>query len=861
MSSGRGPRESVAAAPAGRGGPLLRRAIARYLLHHPLQTGLAVLGIALGVSVVVAVSLATGSARRAFELSSEAVFGRTTHQVLPGPAGLSDSVYADLRLRLPVDAAPVVEVQASIRAGSSSRALRVLGVDPFAEAPFRPWTDAGNGFDLSALMTRPGALILPADLASALSLEPGDTFALEVAGVTRAAWLAGLLRPQDALSRRALADVALADIATAQELGDRAGRLDRIDLRIADDRPTLLDSVRSLVPRDAQVAASDARTANTEAMTRAFELNLLAFTLITLAFGALLIYDVMTFSVVQRRRLIGLLRALGVTRSEIRNALLAEALAIGSVATVLGLGIGMLLAGGLVRLVTRTINDLYFTVHVTGVTLDGLALLQAVALGVGATMAATLPAIREATATRPRAVLLRSDFEAGARTGVNRAALGGLVLLGPSLVLALLPGRSITLGFIALFGVVGAAALISPAGTVVLMRLIRPIATKLAGTTGSMAVRGVPATLSRTAPAVAALTVAVSIGAAVGIMVTSFRGSVELWLDTSLVADLYVAAPATGTRGEGILDPRVPDRIRALPGVAGVSTYRHADLAWSAGDIRVVAVDLFPAHRDAFTFIEGDARAVWPAFENGALLVSESFAWRHGRHAGDTITLATGAGPHTFPIAAIYRDYASEFGIVFMDRRTWNTFWDDNAVSSIAVFSTPGIAPDDLLERIRSSTAADGLFIRSNRGLRESTLEVFDRTFAITGVLRTLALTVAFVGVLSALMALQLERSREIGVLRATGLTPGQVRGLVTTQTGLLGLAAGLLAVPLAITLAWLLIAVINRRSFGWTVDMVPDVPGILLAVVLAVVAALLAGIYPAWRMSRTPPAAALRTE
>jgi len=272
-------------------------------------------------------------------------------------------------------------------------------------------------------------------------------------------------------------------------------------------------------------------------------------------------------------------------------------------------------------------------------------------------------------------------------------------------------------------------------------------------------------------------------------------------------------------------------------------------------------VDLFPAHRDAFTFIEGDARTIWPAFENGAVLVSESFAWRNGRRAGDTITLATGAGPQTFPMAAIYRDYASEFGIVFMDRRTWDTFWDDDAVSSIAVFSTPGISSDELMERIRSSTAAGGLFMRSNRGLRESTLEVFDRTFAITGVLRTLALTVAFVGVLSALMALQLERSREIGVLRATGLTPGQVRGLVTTQTGLLGLAAGVLAVPLAITLAWLLIAVINRRSFGWTIDMVPDVSGTLLAALLAVVAALLAGIYPAWRMSRTPPAAALRTE
>jgi putative ABC transport system permease protein len=506
-----------------RPGPLLRRSSARYLFRHPWQAVLALVGIALGVGVVVAVDLATVSSRRAFELSSRAVFGRTTHQVLPGPSGLPDSAYARLRRTLAVEAAPVVEMSGSIESVVASRSVRLLGVDPFAEAPFRPWADTEGDFDVSAIMTRPGALLLPAELAVALGLVPGDSFAITVGGSTHDVWLAGEVRAGDALSRRALADIALADIATAQEIGGRIGRLDRIDLRLLPDSRPLLDSIEALLPRDARTVESGARTASTAAMTRAFELNLAAFTLITLAFGALLIYDVMTFSVVQRRGLIGLLRAIGVTRREIARVLLREALLVGLVATAAGLVLGIALASILVRLVARTINDLYFAVTVTDVTIGWPTIAKALALGVGATLAASLPAIREATATQPRASLVRSILESGAIRSARRAASAGAVLLLASIGLALGSGRSIVLGFVALFGVVGAAALLAPLGTVALMRLLRPVVARVAGTVGSMAVRGVSATLSRTGPAIAALMVAVSIGAAVGIMVTRSR--------------------------------------------------------------------------------------------------------------------------------------------------------------------------------------------------------------------------------------------------------------------------------------------------------------------------------------------------
>jgi putative ABC transport system permease protein len=192
----------------------------------------------------------------------------------------------------------------------------------------------------------------------------------------------------------------------------------------------------------------------------------------------------------------------------------------------------------------------------------------------------------------------------------------------------------------------------------------------------------------------------------------------------------------------------------------------------------------------------------------------------------------------------------------------YRALWDDPQVSSLGLHAAPGVDVDALVSELRAAAGGEQLIaISSNRALRDASLEIFDRTFAITGVLQVLATIVAFVGVLAALMALQLERARELGVLRANGLTPGQLWGLVIGQTGLIGLAAGLLALPVGVMMAAVLVYVINRRSFGWTLLFQLDTALFAQALLVALTAALLAGLYPAWRMGRTPPALALREE
>jgi len=265
----------------------------------------------------------------------------------------------------------------------------------------------------------------------------------------------------------------------------------------------------------------------------------------------------------------------------------------------------------------------------------------------------------------------------------------------------------------------------------------------------------------------------------------------------------------------------------------------------------------------ALALKEGDTTIVSATLgDGGGVLVSEPFAYHRRLRIGDRVRLRTDAGEHDFPIVGIVRDYGSSEGVVMMGRGTYERFWTDRSISALGVYAADAGSVDALVDTLRGVAGTEQeVLIRSNRALREASLEVFDRTFAVTTVLRVLSMVVAFVGVLSALMAQTLERAREVGVLRALGLTPPQVWKLTTAQTGFMGLVAGILALPVGSALALVLIFVINRRSFGWTLELALSPPIFLQALGLAVGAALLAALYPAWRMSTAELPTALRDE
>lgn len=841
---------------------VLVKTILRDLTRRPWQSALMVLGVALGVAVVVAIDLANASAARAFALSTEAVTGRATHQVLGGPRGLDEAIYRDLRVtrgyRL---SAPVVEGYARA-AAFGGQALHVVGVDPFAEPPFRSYLATDSELSaavLGTLFTRPGAVLLPADTAERYGLRSGDTFTFTTNIGVRAAVVAGLLRPADDASRRALDGLALCDISTAQELFGMEGRLSRIDL-IATQAEA--DAIAAALPAGARVAPATQQADTVAQLTAAFRLNLTALSLLALVVGMFLIYNTVMFSVVQRRTVLGILRCLGVTGGEIFALILVEAVLVSAVGALLGLGLGVLLGRGAVGLVTQTINDLYFRVTVSSVDVQPLTLLKGFALGVIAAAAAALAPAAEAATVPAITTLQRSSLETRVRRYLPHLTIAGVALLAAGTALIFGVQRSLEAAFAGLFvGVLG-AALVVPALTVALMAVTARTLGR-AALIGRMAARTVTNALSRTSVAIAALMVAVSVTIGVAVMIASFRSTVENWLALTLQADLYISAQGTGTQGTG-LDPGLAGQVGALPGVASVELMRSVSVSSpDLGDVRVSAVSRGD-NRGArlFRFVEGDPAQIWARVEAGGVLVTEPFAYRHQLPAhGATVTLNTDRGPHAFPVEGVYYDYSSDRGTVMMSLDVYRRYWDDTAITGVAAYLAPGADLDEVTRGVRAALGAAPVTVLPNRALRDAALAIFDRTFTITAALRLLAVVVAFIGVLSALMALQLERTRELGTLRALGLTRGQLWRLVLLETGLMGATAGLLALPAGLALAAILIYVINLRSFGWTIYLTAAPTVYVEAMIIAVAAALLAAVYPAVKIGATEVAETLRAE
>jgi putative ABC transport system permease protein len=835
----------------------------RDLVRRPLHTGLMVLGVALGVAVVIAVDLANTSASRGFARSTEAVVGRTTHQVLGGPDGLDQEVLSRLRVEARVRrSAPVVDAYV-FAVGLDRQPLRVLGLDVLSESPFRTHLSGGSLADpgFERWLTDPRAVFVGSALADRDGLSIGSP--LEVRAQDRLVTLevAGIVRAADPAEAASLDGILLMDVGSAQRLLRMGARLSRIDLILDDEE---VSRVEAILPRGARLVRATERAAAVAQLTEAFQLNLTALSLLALVVGMFLIYNTVMFSVVQRRAVIGTLRLLGATGEQVFALVLVEAAAASAVGVLLGLGLGWLLGQGTVRLVTRTINDLYYVVSVTGAPLTALSIAKGTILGLGAGVLAAVGPALEAARVEPVDALRRSLYESRVRKILPRVGLaGGLlaVLGGATLVVS---ERSLTASFAGLFAIVLGLTLVAPLATVAATRLASPLGGALVGTLGRLAARTVTRSVSRTGVAIGALAVAVSVTIGVSLMIASFRSTVENWLDLSLRADIFLSVPAPGgMRASPTLSPGVVNRATNVPGVDHVETFRRVRVASPLGEVQLVVADPRRPRGAAFyRFAEGKPEAVWKRVVEGAVLVSEPFAFRHDLPTrGASVELLTDRGPRSFPVAGVFYDYSTEQGLVLLSRNVYERYWDDRGISSLGVYVAPGHALADVVQGLRQALRGTMIQVTPNRTLRARALEVFDRTFAVTQALRLLAVVVAFIGVWSALLALQVERTRELATLKVLGLGEGQEWGLTFLETGLMGAVAGLLSLPLGGLLAAILVHVINVRSFGWTMRLETDPWLFAQAFGVSVIAAVLASIYPVIRLRRRSLASALRAE
>jgi putative ABC transport system permease protein len=474
--------------------------------------------------------------------------------------------------------------------------------------------------------------------------------------------------------------------------------------------------------------------------------------------------------------------------------------------------------------------------------------------------AALAPAL-EVAASAPQLGLSRSALERRALGLARTLLLVSASLAAGAGLLVWSSSRSLLAGFATLFMLLLSAAALTPAALRALALAAGHIGARL-GPVVRLACQDIAASLSRTGVAVAALGMALTAMIGVAIMVQSFRESLREWLAQTLRADLYVSAPGPSDAPERRLDPQVIRALLAVPGLRHHSESRRVVVPSPHGPIEVNAVRLAPQSYPGVRFIQGSAASAWPEFAHGAILVSEPLAWRLGLAPHDTLTLTTASGPRAFAVAGVYREYGNDQGEVLMDLAQYRRLWDDDAISGLGIYLAPGVEARAAAGELRAAVRGrQALLIRSNADIRALSMRIFERTFVITRVLYWLAAGVAAVGLLSALLAWELQRSRELAIVRSLGLTPASTALLVLIQTGFMGIAALAAAIPAGLLTALVLTEVINRRAFGWQIDLHLSPAQFLDALWLALCAALAAGLYPAWRSARAPLATGLREE
>ena len=809
--------------------PVFLGSLARRRMATLLSFGAILLGVALGT----AVQAVHEAALSEFARSLRTLAGDADLQVAGPRSGFDEALYAVLAGRPEVAAAsPLVELE--VRRAGAEETLQLLGADVFALARVTP-----------ALLPRPAAgagrfaaladdtIFLSAALQEALELETGERIALHSGSGTADLRVAGDI-PGAAGHRR----LALMDIAAVQTRFGKIGRLTRIDLKLAEGvtpaaaRPALQAILPAGLLIDAPAAAAD-QAAN---LSRAYRVNLTMLAAIALLTGGFLVFSAQALSVVRRRTEFAFLRAIGLARGSLLAWLLAEGALVGLAGGVAGVALGHALAWGALSLLGGDLGAGYFSGLRPSLQFQPQVAAVQAALGALAGIAgAWLPAREAATVSPARA--LKAGDEAALLGGHGHPWLGLTALLASLAACAIPPLAGLPVG-----GYLAVALLL--AGSVMLLPAVASAMARLLPQRGPVPARLAAARLGA-APghavvAAAGVLTSVALAAAMAIMVASFRDSVDQWLTQILPADLYLRAGQA--RSGGHLDEALQTRISAVNGVDRSSFTRHESLRLEAGEAPVALIARPLAADGSGLPLLGRARpgtgtAIW---------ISEAMQDIYGWRAGQQVSLPLAGEAVDAHVAGVWRDYSRQTGAVMIDLADYRRLTGDRLVNDAAISLAPGALADPVADALTALAAPGVLEIARPGEIRAVSLRIFDRTFAVTYLLEAVAVAIGLAGVAASFAALAAARRREFGMLRHLGLTRRQI-GWMLAQEGALAAGVGVLAGLLAGgAIGLVLIEVVNRQSFHWSMDL--HVPWGSLAVfaaglvALAALAAVLAG-------------------
>ena len=836
---------------------VFHRLIVRPLRTDPARAAVTLIALSLGVAVVVAIDLAAEAATGSFRSSLEALAGDADLEIT-AVGGVDERLLGRL-VRLPhaYEFSPRVEGFADVL--ETGRTAPVFGLDLIGD-PTLPRGSEAVEFDPRGVEANE-AIWVGRDLAE----QPGERLRLRINDRVREFIVAGVLRGEGFEAEAARTAIVL-DIGLAQEVLSKRGRLDRIQVRLPENDPAARRRLDTALPPGVDIRAVGAAQTENRKMLGAFRWNLRVLSYLSLIVGAFLIYNAISVTVVRRRTEIGVLRALGATRGLVRTAFLAEAAAFGVGGTLLGALLGRALAEGAVDLMALTVQTLYATGQAGDLELTPARWAVAAVAGIGVALLAAWQPASEAAAVPPTAAMAHGQHDYQAQLHVGRGLALGLVLALAAAAASMAPpvaGKPL-FGYLAAVLLLGAAAAATPAVVASLSQAGAGAAYRLLGVEGLLGSRSISGSLGRTAVIVAALGTATAMLVSIAILVGSFRQTVVVWMERQLRADLYLR-PAGEPAADQFptFESEIADRIERLPGVEAVDRFRGYPIRYDGQPATLGASDaLVHGARSGIRFVDGDRESIIRSLARGeGVIVSEPFSAKRGVRRGDRLRLPLGGREADFLVLGVFYDYSSERGVVIVDRKLLLEYLPDPDLSSLAIYLAPGFDWAEAERRIVEATAGRELYITSNRRLREQAIGIFDRTFAITYALEAVAIAVAVLGMAGALLALTLDRKREISVLRFMGASVGQVRKLILVESGLLGLLSIVVGLAVGSALSLVLVYVINRQSFGWTIQFHWPAAQLLAALALIYLASVAAGLYPARIAAALNPIEAIHEE
>lgn len=834
---------------------LLRLVSLRHLSATPGRSIATIIGIALGIAVVFAIDVVNGTVMSSFRSTIESIAGKTTLSIGDG-TGVSEELLETIKgVRGVASAVPVIEE--SVRDMKSQTQLAVLAIDTLGDSQVRDYDVTADDVKIEddlAFLNDPHGVLVTRDFARRAKISVGDTLDLETSNGEAKFTVRGTLLPRGP-AKAFGGDLLLMDVYAAQIAFDRGRRFDRIDVvgekgvPVATLQATLEQALKGKLP----VARPERRSEDAERIVAGFKLGLSLASFVSIFVGAFIVYNALAIAVAQRRREIGILRALGVRRTQILLVFIGEGLLLGGIGAVFGLGLGYFLAKNMLAAVGATVSALYLQVKPVDLVVTPEQIWFALQTGLAAAaLAAILPAGRAAS-IEPVVAMHKHEAEtAGAVKLRKRSLLLGVFFLFAAVVLAVIAHflRNFKLGYAVSTLLSLAVALLAPWLAARVGKLIRG----LAGANNPSARLGAIAferNAGRSGVAIAALGMALASVVNAAAFLESMKHTTLSWFERSIRADIFVfAGKNVSARIDHPLPEALGDELRGLPGVAFVDGYRMVRKRVGDAPVYFASHDLLGRSvrkYDEMPVVKGDEKTALPEIAKGnAIAASEAFSHLFKVDLGDTIEVDTPSGRHTFRIDLIYVDYSSDIGVLTTTRDVYERLFMDSTVDSFGIYLKPGADPDVLRSEVAKRWGKQhGLLVIGNTDYKRELMGLIDRTFLLTRAIELIAIFVAVLGIVNTLLVNVLDRRTELGALKALGAVRGQLTRMFITEASLLSLCAAIVGTVTGAVFSLYITEELLPLQLGWRVTWKFSPEIVLETFVVAQVVALVAAVWP----------------